>query len=353
MIKKTLSYLTLAIAFAGLSSSAFAGCNNGQCNDNNDSCCDDSKFDLSLHALIAKPCQNVGYVAISDEATADNLHRTSTTYFHDYDWDWGVAAAASFKMCDEWSLGARYSYIQADTGTDVKTGTASVSNSIILRHGFPSGTISASLPTDTTILADEEYRLSSKLETEMHTLDLLAQYDCCLCGNFKFKPFGGIRMLKIENEMTQLINEDVAVASGNATGQFNGGVDGVYYNQEFTAYGVVAGFDWEWGLCGDFYLIGSLSGAAMGAEEDSAWVVRQFVNAEVTNLRENTECKGVLSLDANVGFAWNTCLFGKGFDVQALYETRYLSNVANPSPVLTSDTNYGVHGFKLGVGVSF
>lgn len=239
MIKKTLSYLTVALAFAGMSSNAFAGCNNGQCNDN-DSCCDDSKFDLSVHAIIAKPCQNVGYVTISDD-NGPAAYRESTVHYHDYDWDWGVAASASFKFCDEWSLGARYSYIQADTGTATKAATAPAANGIVLNHGFRPN-ISASLPTTSLVAAGEQYSLTSKLETEMHTLDLVAQYDCCLCGNFKFKPFGGVRVLKIENNLHQVIDLDTLTAVATPF-DFAGGTDGIDHNQEFTAYGVVAGFD--------------------------------------------------------------------------------------------------------------
>jgi len=344
MIKNTLRYLTLALAFAGMSANAYADYN-GQCN-NDDACCDDSKFDLSAHVLIAKPCQDVTWLEVHD-STNHTATGQATFRSMKYDWDWGVAVAGSFKFCDSWSLGARYSYVQGD-GDDSYDATAltAAGDELYLGHGID---IANNPPLDVAGGATSHGVWAGKLDTTMHTLDLLAQYDCCLCDSLKFKPFGGVRFIKLENDYSVK-----ATTAAGAENNYTAANDGISSTYEMTAYGVVGGFDWEWSICGDFYLIGSISGAALSGDPEYTPTVT--VNGAATShYKVDRDCQPVFAFDSNVGVAWNTCLFGKGFDVQALYEGRYLSDVMNPTQATDNNASrtYGVHGLRVGVGLSF
>jgi len=340
MIKKTLRYLTLSLAFAGMSANAYADYN-GQCN-NDDACCDDSKFDLSAHVLIAKPCQSTNWIETRIVAPTPDTTSYRTL---EYDWDWGVAVAGSFKFCDDWSLGARYSYVQGD-GNDSYNASAGLALGDVLSLGHGSFT-AAIVVADETGAVDHGI-WAAKQETEMHTFDLIAQYECCLCGNFKFRPFGGVRFMKIEN--------DYYAKTTTAGTVYTTAGDGVFSAYENTAYGVVGGFDWEFSLCGDFYLIGGVSGAALSADSENTWkYLVQNASTTAAQVKNDPDCEALFAFEANVGVAWNTCLFGKGFDVQVLYEGRHLSNIASFDATTNPNASqqYGVHGFKVGVGLSF
>ncbi|SCA63359.1 hypothetical protein SCG7086_AP_00210 [Chlamydiales bacterium SCGC AG-110-P3] len=305
------------------------GNGNGYCETEcyEEDCCDDNGFCVWVDALIMKPCHNLRY-AQTVTGTAPAL--VYSDYNAEWEWDFGFRVGAGFKLpCHDWSINAELTCFKPswEESVSVAVGTD------IIRGG-----IATNMPFSHTAAAGIS-SISTKMDVDYYTFDVVAAYNCCVCEALELTPYGGCRALWLDQAVSEInVGGGFAAAPGEKT----------TLSTEYTAYGVTGGLRWKFFTCYPFHVFGhfGISGVA-GTHDLNA----KAIQTDTETWSTSEECRPSFGVEGSIGALWECCAWGTPVNLGVRYEHTTWSNIFDPFS--NGDRTFAMHGVSVRAGISF
>jgi hypothetical protein len=264
---------------------------------------------------------------------------TPFTYsFGEYDWDPGFRLNAYYQSdCSGWDANVAFTWFSSELD---ERHTWVIGDYAMLRTDIGGATAGEAAEPPSEPVNGEIYTFTNDLD--YYTVDALLGHRCCVCPGFEVRPYGGLRVLSVEQNSVQDLGVDADVNHR--------------HDIEFQAYGLTGGVETKCTpcncFCDDLSLYGKVGGSIVGGDKDHHYrAITTSTGAVTTSTTFNGSCHTSFGYELALGMTYDHCVCDKWVSLGVGYEMTHWTNVGNP--IVNTNESLTLHGLTVRGSVTF
>jgi len=233
-------------------------------------------------------------------------HSTNPCY------DSGFRVGARAQICN-WDFGARYTYYHTDDEARIIDPDGNIQPSRL----HPAG--NAQIGKNELKFADSTY----DFDYDVVDIEFGRTIDTCYCDHLRF--FGGVKLAYIDQKLFSCYSADPEYKKGQPTTAESAAI---WEKTNVDAYGLYAGGEGHWNLCGCFGAFGRIGGGALYGDFNRS-VLEKRTDDDTVIVNTKDCCAKLITnfeIGAGLEFVFNTCFCGD-WGIQVGYEFHHWGNM--------------------------